>query len=227
MSKNKPTLGDAIEDEYYANQGVRTGNTYNEYLVTQRERRISKKPQMDVGSGGNGGGGILVLSILFLAVSYIIGAGYVLSAELISHYWLDHGITDHSWLQVFIFVGVSFTSIAFVSRFWGLLLGICVGLIPALPLYFSTKGGVKFWFIVHNGGTDHLDNVISSWIALIGMISIHFLIAYSVQKRSDSFSKKLLRWRWIRSPTGIVFTIVLIGVSFAAIYVINEAISQF
>jgi hypothetical protein len=125
------------------------------------------------------------------------------------------------------FAGLSFAFIALVSRFWGLLAGICVGLIPAIPLYFSTKGGVGFWFIVHNGGENAINSVFSSWIALIGMVSIHVLIAKSVQRHSDSFSKQLLRWRWISSQTGIVCTIVLIGASFAAIYLISEAIRQF
>jgi hypothetical protein len=38
MANKQETLGDAIEDEYYANAGVRTGTPYNEYLVSQRER---------------------------------------------------------------------------------------------------------------------------------------------------------------------------------------------
>jgi hypothetical protein len=38
MANKQETLGDAIEDEYYASAGVRTGTAYNEYLVSQRER---------------------------------------------------------------------------------------------------------------------------------------------------------------------------------------------
>lgn len=57
MSKEKPTLGDAIEDEYYANQGIRTGSPYNDYLVTQRE--LSKKPRTNVGAGHGGSNGFL------------------------------------------------------------------------------------------------------------------------------------------------------------------------
>jgi hypothetical protein len=38
MANKQETLGDAIEDEYYASAGVCTGTAYNEYLVSQRER---------------------------------------------------------------------------------------------------------------------------------------------------------------------------------------------
>jgi hypothetical protein len=44
MANKQETLGDAIEDEYYASAGVRTGTAYNEHLVSQRERSQAGLP---------------------------------------------------------------------------------------------------------------------------------------------------------------------------------------
>lgn len=226
MPNDHQTVGDAVEDQYYASQGVRTGSAYNDYLVTQRE--TSQKRRSSVSNAGDARGiGILILSIVFLGSCYVIGAGYVLSAELVSNYWLDHRLLSQNWYYVSIYAGFSIVSVVIVARYWGFLFGLLVGLVPALPLYFATKGHIGFWYIVQNGGEDVMDNVFSSWIAFIGMVTIHSFIAWSVQRADESFSMRLLRWRWIVTPIGIATTIIMLGSSIAVVYIVWVAVQHY
>ena len=227
MTDNKQKPGDVIEDDYYASGGVRTGSAYSEYIVSQKKQGGSGG-----GSPGNGGGDgcglMLVVAFILFASSYFIVSGYVLSVELVAHYWSGYSLKDHNWYIVGLYAGCSIGAVALVARFWGLLLGILIGLIPTMPLYYSTKGGVGFWYIVHNGGKDLMDNVFSSWIALIGMISLHGLIAwYCRPDAGQSPWTRVVRWTWIRTSSGIVATCILVCASSVVIYIIEKALGNF
>ncbi len=72
-----------------------------------------------------------------------------------------------------------------------------------------------------------MDNVFSSWIAFIGMVKIHSFIAWSVQRADESFSMRLLRWRWIVRPIGIAATFIMLSASVAVVYIVWVAVQHY
>lgn len=224
MGNDRNTVGSAIEDSYMASVGHRTGSAFNDHLLSQNS---SQGGSYSPSHSGDGGGLVyLFLSVIFLFLLYIVYAGFVVSAELVTHHWLDFRYSQHNWYHVIAYAGLSITTVYLSSKLWGILPGLFISLIPLIPLYFSTQGNVGFWYIVQNGGEDLMDNTFSAWVALICTFILYFYVAIKTQRKKDRFIDKLINLRMILSIKGLIGVLLLLPVSVLAFYVIIMAISH-
>ena len=177
--------------------------------------------------GKGGGGGELLLGIVGLLLAFVVGAGYVVASEMLTHHYLRTPYTDHSWTNVLVFFGVSIALVVLAARLWGFLPGLAAGLAPALPLYHATKGGVGFWYIALNGGEDPTGNVFASWIAVIGMAIAHAIISWSVQPKNLRKREFAIRFKRPVSLFGIVVNVVAAVLVCAFYFASGQAIEAF
>ena len=170
---------------------------------------------------------MLLLALLLIGTAFIVFAGYIVSSQLVWSHWADSEIIERHWNRIAAYAIASVVAVAIVARYFGFLVGAAIGVIPALPLYHATKGGVGFWYIAFGGEEDPINNVAASWIAFLGMLAFHWIVAFLLQRAKEPFSHRMLRWKWIATTPGMFACIALAVTSIAVTSAILQAIHAF
>lgn len=147
MPDDQQTLGDAVEDAYYASSGVRTGSAFSDALVSQREQYRQINADGFSVSGGGGGEGIFsVIDDLFDLIPPIV---YQIVAALGLIGGLSYGLyIDLGWFSIvtgFGGAGAALFSIVLLRivaklAYLALGIGIGIGLIWLFMQIFGSQG---------------------------------------------------------------------------------------
>jgi hypothetical protein len=158
--------------------------------------------------GDNRRTGELFLGLLALAILFLASVSYFYSATIVFHYWTGASYQNFAHFAIYA-VGV-LVLLAIVSRVFGFLAGVGVGLIAILPVVHSMMVDTAFTWIVFRAEASRNATGLLRLGPLAAVLLVHGVLAWNVARGGRAFRAQPGWWWPARGMPGRVGLLALV-----------------